>query len=192
MRMQTLINDLLTFSRVTSKAKPFAKVNLNTVLTEVLYDLETLVERTGGQIEADNLETIDADPMQMRQLFQNILGNGLKFLKEDTPPVVRMSGKLINKNGGVSLNGDSDNAYYQITIKDNGIGFENKYADRIFGVFQRLHGRKEYSGTGIGLSICQRIIDRHNGKIKAESSCGEGATFIITLPIKQKNGGENG
>ena len=187
MRMQTLINDLLTFSRVTSKAKPFIRVNLNAIIKEVLFDLETLVERTGGQVETDNLETVDADPMQMRQLFQNIIGNGLKFYKEGIPPVIRISGKLTNNNRG-----DSDNAYYQITIKDNGIGFDNKYADRIFGVFQRLHGRKEYSGTGIGLSICQRIIDRHNGKIKAESSSGEGASFLITLPIQQKNGGNNG
>ncbi len=191
-RMQTLINDLLTFSRITTKAQPFVSVNLNTIVKEVSYDLESLIERTGGKIETVNLITIDADQMQMRQLFQNIIGNALKFYKEDVPPIVKISGNLTHENIGDTGKEVSDNDYFQITFEDNGIGFEEQYADRIFAVFQRLHGRKEYEGTGIGLSICQRITNRHNGKIIAKSSPGKGTSFIVTLPVKQKNGGNNG
>jgi signal transduction histidine kinase len=162
-------------------------VDLNKVVREVVSDLEVGIEKKGGHIEVGNLMTIDADPSQMRQLLQNLIGNALKFSKKDVPPVVKIHGKVIYDEGSTP-----DNGYYQITIEDNGIGFDEKYAERIFDVFQRLHGRQEYEGSGIGLSICRKIVERHNGKIMAKSSPGKGSTFIVTLPIKQKKGGENG
>jgi signal transduction histidine kinase len=186
-RMQTLINDLLSFSRVSTKAQPFVPVNLTKVAHEVISDLEVLIKQKNGRVEVDDLITIDADPLQMRQLLQNLIGNALKFSKEDTPPIVKIYGKVIHPKDG-----ETPEKLYELTVEDNGIGFEERYADRIFGVFQRLHSRKEYEGTGIGLSICHKIVERHNGKIIAKSSPGEGATFIITLPLKQKEGGSYG
>jgi signal transduction histidine kinase len=180
-RMQTLINSLLSFSRVTTKAQPFVPVDLDKVTREVISDMEV-----------GNLKTVDADPLQMRQLLQNLIGNALKFSKKDTTPIVKIHGEVIPSNNDNPHTYTSNGEIYQLTIEDNGIGFDEQYADRIFDVFQRLHGRKEYEGSGIGLSICRRIVDRHNGKIMAKSSLGEGAYFIVTLPFKQKNGGNNG
>jgi two-component system sensor kinase FixL len=171
-RMRTLINDLLAFSRVTTQAKPFVPVNLETTVNEVLSDLEARMRDTGGNIEVGSLPTIDADAMQMRQLFQNLIGNSLKFHRPGIAPAIKISGT----NGGRNL---------QLTIRDNGIGFDEKYLDRIFTVFQRLHGRNEFEGTGIGLAICRKIVERHGGEITANSSPGNGATFTITLPTKQ-------
>jgi light-regulated signal transduction histidine kinase (bacteriophytochrome) len=171
-RMRNLINDLLTFSRITTMAKPFMPVDLNSLLKEVLSDLEVRTRDSGGQIEAGHLPTIDADPLQMRQLLQNLIGNGLKFHRAGVAPIIKISGT----NGG---------AHCHLTIADNGIGFDEKYLDRIFTIFQRLHGRNEYEGTGIGLAICRKIVERHGGELTARSAVGEGATFIITLPVKQ-------
>ncbi|MBI4681671.1 MAG: PAS domain S-box protein [Nitrospirae bacterium] len=190
-RMQTLINDLLSFSRVMTKAQPFVPVDLAAVTREVVTDLEIRIEQTGARIEVDKLEVIDADPLQIRQLLQNLIGNSLKFIKKDGTPVIKVSGKFVNSNGKVPGRHLSDNGSYKITVEDNGIGFEEKYADRIFGVFQRLHGRSEYAGTGIGLSICKKIVVRHNGSITTQSSPGEGAKFIVTLPVKQQEGTAN-
>lgn len=173
-RMQTLINGLLTYSRVTTNAVPFAPVDLNNVAKEVLSDLEVRVEELKGSVDVGDLPTIEADPLQMRQLFQNLIGNALKFNKKDEAPVVKVHGQF-----------SKGNDYYQLTIEDNGIGFDGQYADRIFGVFQRLHGRKEYEGTGIGLSVCKKIAERHGGSIEAKSRSGEGAKFIVTLPVQQ-------
>lgn len=173
-RMRTLINDLLAFSRVTSMAKPFATVNLNLIVKEVLSDLEARMQQTKGMVEVDDLQTIDADPMQIYQLLQNLIGNGLKFHAPDVPPIIKISGE----NGGPN---------YRLSVTDNGIGFDEKYLDRIFTVFQRLHGRKEYEGTGIGLAICRKIAERHGGQITARSAPGAGSTFTVTLPLKQSN-----
>jgi len=177
-RMQTLINDLLKFSRVTTKAQPLVQVNLAEVVREVVDSLEAHIERTGGRVEVDDMPTIDADPTQMRQLLQNLISNGLKFHKEEEPPVVRVHGKLIDNR-------------CQITVEDNGIGFDEKYLDRIFTIFQRLHGRLEYEGTGVGLAICRKIVERHGGSITAKSTPGQGAKFIVTLPVKQLKEGNN-
>lgn len=171
-RMRTLINDLLSFSRVTTQAKPFARVDLQSMVNDVLSDLEARTRDTDGQIEVGHLPTIDADPMQMRQLFQNLIGNGLKFHRPGVAPIIKISGV----NGGPSC---------QLTFADNGIGFDEKYLDRIFTVFQRLHGRNEFEGTGIGLAICRKIVERHGGEITASSVPGEGSTFSVTLPTKQ-------
>lgn len=172
-RMQTLIVDLLAYSRVTTQARPFMPVDLNQVLTAVLTDLDMRLEETKATIQLDPLPTIDADSTQMAQLFLNLLSNALKFTAPDRPPVIHIHSQPADRN------------YYTIMISDNGIGFDEKYLDRIFGVFQRLHGREEYSGTGVGLAICQKIVKRHNGHITAQSTPGAGATFIITLPAYQ-------
>src|SRR6266436_878303 len=173
-RMRTLINDLLAFSRVTSMAKPFAMVNLNLIVKEVMSDLEARMQQTNGLVEVGDLQTIDADPMQIYQLLQNLIGNGLKFHAPGVPPIIKISGE----NGGPN---------YRLSVTDNGIGFDEKYLDRIFTVFQRLHGRKEYEGTGIGLAICRKIAERHGGQITARSAPGAGSTFTITLPLQQSN-----
>lgn len=180
-RMQSLINGLLAYSRVATKGQPFGPVDLSAVTKEVLSDLEVRIQEAGGVVEVASLPTLEADPLQMRQLFQNLIGNALKFHKKDEPPLVRISGELIQ--------GPEDNAdkSYQIIVEDNGIGFDGKYTDRIFGVFQRLHGRQEYEGTGIGLSVCKKIVERHGGKITAESAPGDGARFILSIPVKQKD-----
>ncbi len=180
-RMQNLINDLLTYSRVTTKAQPFLKVNLDEIMTQVVSDLEVRIEQTGGQVLWKDLGTIEADPTQMHQLFQNLINNALKFHKPGVPPVVRVATKVTNI---FSL--DSSGPTCEVTIKDNSIGFDEKYLDRIFTIFQRLHGRHEYEGTGIGLAVCRKIVDRHGGSITAKSELGEGSIFIVNLPTQQK------
>jgi PAS domain S-box-containing protein len=175
-RMQTLINDLLTFSRVTSKSKPFESVDLEEITRAVLSDLEIRIEQTGATVDVAPLPVIDADPTQMRQLIQNLLSNALKFQKSDVKPHIKIAADRVNSAAD----------FCEITVTDNGIGFEEKYADRIFTLFQRLHGRSEYEGTGVGLAVCRRIVERHGGQIKAESVPQAGAKFIISIPARQQ------
>lgn len=179
-RMQTLIIDLLSFSRVTTKAQPFIPVNLQEIVKGVLSDLENQIEQTNGHIEIDPLPTIDADPLQMRQLMQNIISNGLKFHKKDEAAKLKIYHRFIKNEVSQKMV-----TFCEISIKDNGIGFDEKYLDRIFNLFQRLHSHSDYEGTGIGLAVCRKIAERHRGTITAKSSLGQGATFIITLPVKQ-------
>jgi len=187
-RMQTLINDLLMFSRVTTKAQPFTKVDLGVVVRDVLSDLEVRIEQTGGRVEISQLPTIDADSLQMRQLFQNLIANALKFRKTDEPSVVKVSARSICSHiEGASWSLASPDVV-EISIADNGIGFDEKYLDRIFTVFQRLHGRNTYEGTGVGLAVCRRIVERHGGSITARSTPDCGATFIVQLPFNQTKG----
>ncbi len=189
-RMQTLINDLLTFARVASNAQPFVPVDLRRLADSVLSDWKTLLETTNGTIEIGELATIEADPTQMRQLLENLVGNALKFNRPGVPPIIKISGQVCHNFAAdydETAAGVLSSACetYCMTIEDNGIGFEDKYVDRIFKVFQRLHGRSEYEGTGIGLAVCRRIAERHGGGIKAQSVAGEGTTFSVNLPIKQ-------
>ena len=174
-RMQILIRELLTYSRITTKIQPFAATDLNTIVREVLSDLETRIEQTKGQVTVGQLPTIEADSLQMRQLFQNLISNALKFHQPEVPPAIEIS----HVSGA-----DSDSAI-ELEIRDNGIGFDEKYLDRIFTPFQRLHGRSEYEGTGMGLAICRKIIERHGGRLKAKSVPGHGSTFTIALPCRQ-------
>ena len=185
-RMHTLINDLLTFSRVTTKAQPFERIDLNKIASDVLNDLETTIEQAGGRVEISELPAIDADPLQMRQLFQNLIANALKFQKPDSEPVVRIDARTVKKNTS-DTDSSASNEFVEISFADNGIGFDEKYLDRIFTPFQRLHGRNEYEGTGIGLAVCRKIVERHGGSLTARSAAGEGATFIATLPVIQEN-----
>jgi PAS domain S-box-containing protein len=182
-RMQTLINDLLTFSRVISASQPFAPVDLGAIVKGVLSDLEVRIEQTKAQVEVGPLPTIDGDPMQMRQLLQNLIGNALKFQPPGNQPIVRINAQVIKRSSAVVGEPGQEEEICELTVQDNGIGFEEKYMDKIFAVFQRLHGRNEYEGTGVGLAVCRRITDRHGGTISAKSKPGEGATFIVHLPV---------
>ncbi len=171
-RMQAMIIGLLELSRVSTRGGVFAPVHLTLVVEEVANDLEALVHESGGQITVEELYSAEVDVNQIRRLFINLLGNALKFHKPGVPPEIRVSAA----HNGSSLT---------LTVKDNGIGFDEKYAERIFQPFQRLHGRSQYEGSGLGLSICQKIVSRHHGKIEAHSQPGQGAEFRITLPVEQ-------
>jgi PAS domain S-box-containing protein len=187
-RMQGLINDLLTYARVTSQAKPFVPVDLARVVREVMADLETRVKASSGRVEIRELPHLETDPLQMRQLLQNLIGNALKFHRPDVPPVIVVAGRVIKNGDSITLEHSRSDQICEITVQDNGIGFEEKYLDRIFAPFQRLHGRGEYEGTGIGLAICRKIVERHGGTITARSIPGQGATFIVLLPLHQPKG----
>lgn len=196
-RMQTLINDLLAFSRVIRSSQPFVPVDLGAVTKEVLNDLEVRIEKNKASVEVGELPTIDADPLQIRQLMQNLLSNALKFQPPDAKPVVKISSCIIpappwnQPAAGENGKPAADYSTCELSVQDNGIGFEEKYLEKIFAVFQRLHGRTEYEGTGVGLAVCRRIVDRHGGNITAKSELGKGATFIVTLPVKQTNAPAN-
>lgn len=195
-RMQTLINDLLTFSRVISRTEPFALVDLGQITREVLGDLEVRIERTGAEVVVGELPKIEADAPQLRQLLQNLIGNALKFQLPNTKPKVEIGGRIVacrEANTAAFMDIDQpvtsvapeEQQFFQLFVKDNGIGFDEKYLDRIFAVFQRLHGRQEFEGTGIGLAVCRRIVNRHKGVITAKSKPGEGSTFVVALPMRQ-------
>jgi two-component system, LuxR family, sensor kinase FixL len=181
-RMQVLIQDLLSLSRVASHAKPFAPVDLADVARVVISDLEVRITERNGRVEAGRLPVVFGDRGQLAQLLQNLIGNGLKFQKPGETPLVKVDAESVALPGGLG-------AVWNITVEDNGIGFDEKYSERIFQIFQRLHGRSEYEGTGIGLAICRKIVERHGGTIAAFSSPGAGAKFVITLP--QDTSGDN-
>jgi signal transduction histidine kinase len=177
-RMQTLILNLLDYYRLTTKMRPFCSVNLSHIAKNVLSDLEMVIEKKKAVVTLCDLPVIDAEPHQMQHLFQNLLSNALKFHKPGQPPVIRIEYRIGKKNNV---------EYCEIAIEDNGIGIEEKHFKSIFGVFLRLHSRSEYEGTGIGLAICKKIVDRHHGNIKVESEPGKGSRFTITLPVRQAN-----
>jgi PAS domain S-box-containing protein len=187
-RMRRLIDDLLAYSRVTMRPLPFTDVKLNETVREVLVDLEELTSRTNAQIEVGPLPTVRADPSQMRQLFQNLLSNAIKFHKPDTPPHVTVRAELLPR-----LPSDPESSMnrpaVRVEVTDQGIGFDPQYCDRIFQVFQRLHPRTEFEGTGIGLAIVRKIVDRHGGTVSATSRPGFGATFAVIMPtgMDEKN-----
>ncbi|MEO1065977.1 MAG: PAS-domain containing protein [Pseudomonadota bacterium] len=179
-RMRSLINDLLSYSRVTTKAKPFEEVDLGEILNGV-SDLQIRLQESNGSIEIGDMPTFFAEPTQMRQLFQNLLSNALKFKKPDVDPIVTISAERIE----ITDDTGTAEGFHDFTLRDNGIGFENEYKHKIFTIFQRLHGKTEYEGTGIGLATCRKIVERHNGMIDANGETGVGATFTIRLPEKQ-------
>ncbi len=187
-RMHVLINDLLKFSRLSKDKEVFTCSPLNSIVDDSLSDLEISIDQTQAVVRVGKLPSVDVIPGQMRQLFQNIISNALKFHRPDVPPVVEINAEILP---GRSLPGLSPlraaSSFCRIYIRDNGIGFKEQYAERIFVVFQRLHGRKEYQGTGIGLAVCKKIVDNHHGFITAISKEDEGSTFVITIPVKQNN-----
>jgi signal transduction histidine kinase len=186
-RMQSLINDLLSFSKQSVRPSDFKDVDLNILLREVMSELEIEIEKTGAEFQIEVLPAICAVPSLMHQLFYNLLSNALKFHKNSIVPVIKIQAEKIkerdNRFSGLTLN---DGNYYKIIISDNGIGFDPKYAEDIFVVFKRLHSYHEFQGTGVGLSICKKIVENHNGFIMAESNVGEGSTFTVCLPEKPK------
>jgi light-regulated signal transduction histidine kinase (bacteriophytochrome) len=170
-RMQVLLTALLEYSRVTTRAEPFRDVSLSDILEEVMEDLEVRIHTTGARLEFGPLPTLHVDPSQMHQLFQNLIGNALKY-RGGEEPIVRVYAETAGNSGSM-----------RICVEDNGIGFDEEHMDRIFQPFQRLHGRdSEFEGTGMGLAICKKIVERHGGVITARSIPGVGSTFIVDLP----------
>ncbi len=179
-RMQMLIASLLAYSRVTTQGSPYTKVDLNQVVSSVLAELDWQIEEKKAVVQVADLPVIEADPVQMSQLFQNLVGNALKFHQKDRPPVVRVY--------SASSNGASpQEELAEVHVEDEGIGFDEKYQERIFQPFERLHGREEFDGMGMGLAICRKIVSQHGGTIAARSQPGAGTTFIVRLPVIQKN-----
>ena len=171
-RMQELLDALLRYSRVDTKGQEFRPSKLDDVVRDAVKDLEVPIRKIEARLEISHLPIINCDPYQWRQLFQNLIANSLKYYRSEVKPLVRVYGE--EKNG-----------HCRILVKDNGIGFDEKYVDKIFQPFQRLHGKNEYPGTGIGLAICRKIVERHGGTITAKSTPGKGSTFIVTLPVNR-------
>jgi len=184
--MRLLINDLLEFSRVSKSGQTYEQVDLNQTLRQVKSDLELIIEETGTQVNCNLLPVIDAIPSQMKQLFANIIGNAIKFHKPGVSPVITIEADILDEKEKTKFELAKNNTYYKISITDNGIGFEEEYNTRIFQVFQRLHGKSEYPGSGIGLAICKKILEYHHGTIYAESKLDTGARFVFILPQHQK------
>ncbi len=182
-RMQRLIDDLLSFARVSSRQRDFEPVDLSALAREIVDDLEARIREVDAQVEIGELPVVFADRVQMGQLLQNLLSNALKFHRDGVPPVVRIRAEVAEGEPS-RFAGEAANARHcLIAIEDNGIGFEPKYAERIFSAFERLHSRSEYDGTGIGLSIARKIAWRHGGELTATGAPGKGATFTLTLPL---------
>jgi signal transduction histidine kinase len=175
-RMQMLVDDLLKLARVTTRAQPFERVDLTAIARTVVGDLEIRLAQSGGRVEIEPLPSVEGDPVQMRQLLGNLIANALKFARDGVAPLVRVSGRLVDDRAGDA------SSLARIEVSDSGIGFNEAYLDRIFVPFERLHARQQYEGTGMGLAICRKIVERHNGSITARSTPGAGSTFIIDLP----------
>jgi PAS domain S-box-containing protein len=173
-RMRTLVAGLLKYSRVAKEARPFESVEIEPLVDDILGDLEIPLKTSGGRVEVEALPPVHGDPLLLRQLFQNLISNALKYARKGEPPRIRIE--------CLSL----DNGSARIAVQDNGIGFDEKYRDLIFQPFQRLHGPQEYEGSGMGLAICKKIASLHGGEITAKSEPGKGTTFIVTLPIAKR------
>jgi two-component system sensor kinase FixL len=184
-RMQNLIDALLAYSRLTTRGKYLMPVNLAEIAAAALSNLEARIEESGGTVRVNDLPSIEADRQQMLQLIQNLLGNALKFHREGVPPHVKISARIIAAKKNSRSKESSHDGLCEIEVEDNGIGFDEKHLERIFSPFQRLHGRSEYDGVGIGLAICRKIVEQHHGNIMAKSKPGCGSTFIVRLPVKQ-------
>ncbi|HYH16351.1 MAG TPA: PAS domain-containing protein, partial [Flavisolibacter sp.] len=183
-RMTKLINDLLSYSRLSIKSL-YEPTDLNGIINEVLSDLELSINEKQAIIEVDQLPVIDAVPGQIRQVLQNLISNALKFSSEENQPHISIKAEVAPGNALDDSIQSTDN-YCRLTIQDNGIGFDEQHANKIFTIFQRLHGREKYEGTGIGLAITKKILERHNGLVYANSKIGQGSTFTLLLPMKQQ------
>ena len=172
-RMRTLINDLLEYSRVESHGNPFETVDCNSALSEAMADLEVSIEESGATLTSDPLPEVYGDPVQIAHVLENLIGNGIKFRKENALPVIHVSSRL-------------DGNDWQISVRDNGIGIRPRYHDRIFGMFKRAHKRSKYPGTGIGLALCLKMVERHGGRMWVESEVGRGSTFHFTIPTGEE------
>lgn len=173
-RMNQLIDDLLRYSKVTVEEAPAEQISLESVVQDVISDLEVSINEAGAKVNIDKLPMVKADKTQMQQLFQNLISNAVKFHKKGKSPQIKIKSNIVNKE------------FFEIVVEDNGIGFEEKLADKLFKPFQRLHSRSEYEGTGIGAAICHKIVQRHGGDISAKSKPGVGSTFTVILPVETK------
>jgi light-regulated signal transduction histidine kinase (bacteriophytochrome) len=176
--MKQLIEDLLAYSRVGTKSRDFKPIELDKALARALLNLKAAVDESGAAISHDPLPTLPADPVQLAQVFQNLIGNALKFRSQSAPRIHVAAQDL----------GEA----YEVAVRDNGIGIEPQYFERIFMVFQRLHNKGEYPGTGIGLAIVKKVVERHGGAVRVESTPGEGSAFSFTLPKHRKETGDGG
>ncbi|TDB65185.1 sensor histidine kinase [Arundinibacter roseus] len=184
-RMQDMINNLLEYSRVTRSREGFKKTDLNQILKSTMSDLEIAIQRQNAQIEVEDLPVIDAIPSQMSQLFMNLLSNSLKFTNEDQTPLITIQSDRLSKSDQLNYGLPANREYVRITVSDNGIGFENNESSKIFTLFQRLRGRSEYEGAGIGLAVCKKVAENHSGIIMAYGKPSEGASFTMVFPISQ-------
>lgn len=182
-RMQTLITDILTFSKISVDKPAFVESDLNSLIKETTTELDEELKVKNGKVIIDNLPVMYVNPSLMKPLFHNLIGNALKYSKKDTPPIIRITSDttvpLANGKGK-----ESAQRYCRIFIEDNGIGFDQKYAEEIFGMFKRLHHNSEFEGTGIGLALCKKIVEQHRGFISARSKVNEGSTFIVSIPLQ--------
>ena len=182
--MKKLVDSLMDFLFIQEETEFFRKTDMNEVLKSVENDLELQFEESGLTLQSAPLPVIEAIPIQMKQLFTNLIGNAIKFCKPGVPPEIKITCALAEKSELNSRGVSTDREYYKIAVKDNGIGFEPEYAQKIFKAFQRLHGNAEYPGSGIGLAICNRILDIHKGIIYGESILGIGSAFTFLIPQK--------
>ena len=179
-RMQTLINDILAFSKISALKKVRINTDLNTIVKEILGEFEQELKEKNAIIEVEPLPTLDVIPELMRTLFSNLIGNALKYRQINSSPLIKISAKSDEEKADIH---DIKNKYYRIYIEDNGIGFDQAFSEKIFGMFVRLHSASEYEGTGIGLALCKKIVEEHNGHISVKSKVGEGSTFTVSLPL---------
>jgi light-regulated signal transduction histidine kinase (bacteriophytochrome) len=182
-RMQALIKDILLFSKTSLEKQSFVESDLNAILGDVLAEMETTIIEKDARVESDTLPSLSVNPVLMRPLFFNLIGNAIKYSKKDVKPVVKIYSEYSGGQNGAGQ--ELKNKYCRIYIEDNGIGFEQKYSEQIFGMFKRLHLHTEFEGTGIGLALCKKIVEEHNGFITARSKVNEGSVFIISLPVQQ-------
>jgi signal transduction histidine kinase len=183
-RMQTLITDILTFSKVAVDKPSFIESDLNALVNEILLEMNEDLREKNAKILVDKLPSLIVNPSLMKPLFHNLIGNALKYSKKDTTPVIKITSDIATQANGKSSKDQSK--YCRIFIEDNGIGFDQKYAEEIFGMFKRLHHNTEFEGTGIGLALCKKIVEQHRGYISARSKVNEGSTFIISLPVQRQ------
>jgi PAS domain S-box-containing protein len=189
-RMSLLINDVLNFSRIVHMEDMFVKTDLNQILNDTLKDFDLLILEKDAAVSIANLPVVDAIPLQINQLFYNLVGNALKFSKIGTPAALSISSRILSaeETGNESysrFNLDKQLSYAELCFKDNGIGFEQQFAEQIFSIFERLNNQEQYSGTGVGLALCQKIVQHHHGGIWAEGKENDGAIFYVLLPLTQ-------
>jgi light-regulated signal transduction histidine kinase (bacteriophytochrome) len=183
-RMQALITDILTFSKITIEKDAFVESDMNTLVNEVLVDMDEDLRGRNAKVLINQMPKLNVNPGLIKPLFQNLIGNALKYSKKDTEPIIKITSEISTNSNGKSK--DSKLKYCRIYIEDNGIGFDQKYAEEIFGMFKRLHHNTEFEGTGIGLALCKKIVEQHKGYISARSKINEGSTFIISIPVEMQ------
>jgi len=182
-RMQNLLNDLLMYSHVNMSEKSFEEVDLNKIVDDVIDNLHDEISETHTQIKTEKLPVIKGMPFQIKQLFENLIINSIKYKQDHLPPAITIGGCIVRDEDVADILYKEGEHYYKLFIKDNGLGFEQVYAEKVFKLFQRLHSKSNKPGTGIGLTICKKIVDNHNGFIKATSEVNKGTTFEIFLPV---------